>query len=164
MAARTRDTSSARSRRRQVAAVLAALSIGAAFAPSVMAGGAMVTRGDIAAFATGIGQPIGGRAQMVRTAGGKTIVSVHVEGLAANTTYGSHVHQQPCAVGEADGHYKFDPAGPATPPNEIWPGFTTNDAGVGNGNAMVAGTAGVNAVSVVVHAPGGAKIACADLG
>ena len=164
MAARTRNSSSARSRRTRIAAVLASLSIGAAFAPAALAGGATIIRGDFAAFATGIGQPITGRAQMIRAADGKTIVSVHVEGLAANTTYGSHVHQQPCAVGEADGHYKFDPAGPATPPNEIWPGFTTNDAGVGNGNATVAATAGANAVSVVVHAPGGAKIACADLG
>ena len=147
-----------------MAAALAALSIGAVFAPAAMAGGATITRGDIAAFATGIGQPINGRAQMVRSGDGKTIVSVHVEGLAANTAYGSHVHQQPCAVGEADGHYKLDPAGPATPPNEIWPGFTTNDAGVGNGKATVDWTAGAGAVSVVVHAPGGAKIACADLG
>ncbi len=164
MAAANRDISRPRSRRTQLAAVVAALSIGAAFAPAVMAGGATVTRGDISAFATAAGQSITGRAQMVRAADGKTIVSVHVVGLAANTTYGSHVHQQPCAVGEADGHYKFDPAGPATPPNEIWPAFTTNDAGVGNGNATVDWTAGATAVSVVVHAPGGAKIACADLG
>ena len=163
MAAPARTRSSSRSRRTRMAAALAALSIGAALPPAALAGGATITRGDISAFATGIGQPITGRAQMVRSADGKTIVSVHVEGLAADTTYGSHVHQQPCAVGEADGHYKFDPAGPATPPNEIWPGFTTNDAGVGNGNATVAWTAGANAVSVVVHAPGGAKIACADL-
>ena len=162
MAAPTRDGSSSRSHRTRMA-VLAALSIGAAFAPAALAGGATISRGDIAAFATGIGQPITGRAQMVRSADGKTIVSVHVEGLVANTTYGSHVHQQPCAVGEADGHYKFDPAGPAAPPNEIWPGFTTNNAGVGNGNATVAWTAGASAVSVVVHASGGAKIACADL-
>jgi len=164
MAAANRDISRPRSRRTQLAAVAAALSIGAAFAPAVMAGGATVTRGDISAFATAAGQSITGRAQMVRAAEGKTIVSVHVKGLAANTTYGSHVHQQPCAAGEADGHYKFEPAGPATPPNEIWPAFTTNDAGVGNGNATVDWTAGATAVSVVVHAPGGAKIACADLG
>jgi hypothetical protein len=164
MAEPARTRSSSRTRRTRMAAALAALSIGGAFAPAALAGGATITRGDTSAFATGIGQPITGRAQMVRSGDGKTIVSVHVEGLAANTTYGSHVHQQPCAVGEADGHYKFDPAGPATPPNEIWPGFTTNDAGVGNGNATVAWTAGPNAVSVVVHAPGGAKIACADLG
>jgi hypothetical protein len=134
-----------------------------AVASSVAAAGATVTRGEFGAFAAGAGLPLSGHAQMVRTADGKTIVSVHVEGLAGGTTYGSHVHQQACANGDADGHYKFDPAGPATPPNEIWPGFTTNAAGIGNGYASVDATAGSAAVSVVVHAPGGAKIACADL-
>ena len=142
---------------------IAATGLALVLAPSVLALGSTVTRGDIHAFATGFGQPISGRAQMLRTPDGKTIVSVHVEGLAANTTYGSHVHQLPCGTSDADGHYKHDPAGPATPPNEIWPGFTTNGAGIGNGNATVDWTAGATAVSVVVHAPGGAKIACADL-
>jgi Cu-Zn family superoxide dismutase len=149
--------------RRRLGALAAGASLVLAFVPSALAGGAVVTRGDIHAFATGTGLPISGRAQMVRTADGKTTVSVHIEGLAAITTYGSHVHQLPCGTSEADGHYKNDPAGPATPPNEIWPGFTTNGAGVGNGNATVDWTAGQAAVSVVVHAPGGAKIACADL-
>jgi hypothetical protein len=154
-----------RSGRRRLLALIAAASLAVAFAPTVLAGGATVTRGDFHAFATGIGLPISGRAQMVRTASGTTIVSVHLEGLGAGLTYGSHVHKQACADGEADGHYKFDPAGPATPPNEIWPGFTTNQAGVGNGNATADAAAGPAAVSVVVHAPvTGAKIACADLG
>ena len=154
-------------RRRTVgASVSLGLAIGAIglfLASSVLADGAMVTRGEFHPFAAGVGLDLGGHAQMIRTADGKTIVSVHVEGLSANTTYGSHVHQQACADGAADGHYRFDPSGPATPPNEIWPGFTTNDAGIGNGNATVDRTAGPTAVSVVVHAPGGAKIACADL-
>jgi len=146
-------------------ALLAAATVALAFAPAVLAEGATVTRGDFRPFAAGVGQPITGRAQMVRTADGRTIVTVHLEGLAANTTYASHVHKQACADGDADGHYRFDPAGAATPPNEIWPGpFTTNDAGVGNGNTIAAGTAGPSAMSVVVHAPvTGAKIACADL-
>jgi hypothetical protein len=139
------------------------LVVALAFAPSILALGATVTRGEIKSFATGAGLPITGRAQMIRTPEGATIVSVHVEGLAANTTYGSHVHQLPCGVSDADGHYRNDPAGPAAPPNEIWPGFTTNDAGIGNGNATVRWVAGASAQSVVVHAPGGAKIACADL-
>jgi len=145
-------------------AALAAVTLSIALAPGVLAGGATVTRGEIGPFATGFGQPISGRAQMIRTADGKTIVSVHVTGLAPNTQYGSHVHQLPCGVSDADGHYKNDPAGPAAPPNEIWPGFTTNADGIGNGNATVDWIAGASAVSVVVHAPGGAKIACADLG
>jgi hypothetical protein len=154
-----------RSRRARLATVAAGLALAAAFAPATLAGGATVTRGEFAAFATGIGLPITGHAHMVRTADGKTIVSVHVEGLAPNTTYGSHVHKQACADGAAGTHYRFDPAGAAAPPNEIWPGpFTTNGAGIGNGNATVVGTAGSSAISVVVHAPGGAKIACADLG
>ena len=144
-------------------AAAAALGLALAVAPGVLAGGATVTRGDVSAFATGAGLSITGSAVMVRTADGKTIVTVHVEGLAAGTVYGSHVHQLPCGTSEADGHYRNDPAGPATPPNEIWPGFTTNAAGIGNGNATVGWTAGAAAVSVVVHAPGGAKIACADL-
>jgi hypothetical protein len=144
-------------------ATAAGLGLALALAPGVVAGGATVTRGDFSAFATGAGLPITGSAVMVRTADGKTIVTVHVEGLGASTTYGSHVHQLPCGTSEADGHFKNDPAGPATPPNEIWPGFTTNAAGIGNGNATVGWTAGAAAVSVVVHAPGGAKIACADL-
>ncbi len=148
----------------RLGAGIASASLLLAFAPSALADGSTVTRGNITAFATGVGQPITGRAQMVRTADGRTIVTVHVEGLAPNTTYASHVHKQACAVGDADGHYRFDPAGAATPPNEIWPGpFTTNDDGVGNANTTASGTAGSTAVSVVVHAPGGAKIACADL-
>jgi Cu-Zn family superoxide dismutase len=151
-------------RGRRLGAFLAGLALSSAFASSVLAGGAVVTRGEISAFATGIGLAITGHAQMVRTPDGRTFVTVHVEGLAPGATYASHVHKQACADGQADGHYRFDPAGAATPPNEIWPGpFTTNDAGIGNANTIAEGTAGPAAVSVVVHAPGGAKIACADL-
>ena len=125
--------------------------------------GAEVTRGSFHAFATGAGMDIGGHAVMVRTGDGRTFVSVHLTGLSADTTYGAHVHKAACAVGDADGHYQFVPGGGANDVNEIWPGFTTNANGVGNGNARNEGIAAPAAVSVVVHAPGGAKIACADL-
>jgi hypothetical protein len=155
---------SARTGHRRLGALVAALTMSSAFAASALAGGAVVTRGDMNAFAAGTGQAISGRAQMIRTPDGRTFVTIHVEGLAPGTTYASHVHKQACADGEADGHYRFDPAGAATPPNEIWPGpFTTDEDGVGNANTIALGTAGPTAVSVVVHAPGGAKIACADL-
>jgi hypothetical protein len=152
-------------RRTRVTALLAAGVIATAFAPAALGAGTTVTRGDFAAFAAGTGLPITGRAQMVRTADGRTVVTIHLEGLEPGLTYGSHVHKQACADGEADGHYRFDPAGAAVPPNEIWPGpFATNEAGVGNGYTIADGTAGPTAMSVVVHAPvTGAKIACADL-
>jgi hypothetical protein len=144
------------------AAVAATLALGAAL--PAQADGATVTSGDVHAFATSSDPAITGRATMVRTADGKTIVTIHAEGLLANTTYGSHVHLQACANGNAGGHYRFDPAGAATPPNEIHLDFTTNAAGVGLGRAVVDATAGPTAIAVVIHAPGGAKIACADLG
>ena len=160
----TRSSAAGGHGRRRVASLSLGLGLALAFAPTALAGGATVTSGEIAAFATAAGQSITGHAVMIRTAEGRTIVSVHVQGLTPGTTYASHVHQQPCGVGDADGHYRFDPAGSATPPNEIWPGpFTTNGAGVGNANTIADGTAGAAAVSVVIHAPGGAKIACADL-
>lgn len=143
--------------------LLGALALSVAFAPSVVAGGATVTRGEFNAF-NGSSLPITGYATMIRSADGRTIVTIQVQGLDASVTYGSHVHQQACADGLAGTHYRFDPAGAATPPNEIWPGpFTTNDAGAGSGFTIAEGTAGSTALSVVVHAPGGAKIACADL-
>ena len=149
--------------RSRISTAITGVALVAALAPNALAA-AQVTRGDFSEF-NGYGSTITGRAQMVRTADGKTIVSIHVEGLAAGLTYGSHVHAAACDTGLAGGHYKFDPAGAVTPPNEIWPGpFTANAAGVGNADTIAQGTAGETAVSVVIHGPGGAKIACADLG
>ena len=140
---------------------VAAMAIGVT--GTVAAGETLVTQGEFAAFATSSDPAFTGHATMVRTADGKTIVSVSVRGLAPNTTYGSHVHAFPCAENFAGGHYKHDLTGPASPPNEIWPAFSTNGGGVGNGKATAAWVARPEARSVVIHAPGGAKIACADL-
>jgi hypothetical protein len=129
--------------------------------PVAANGGAQATRGDIHTFAAGPGN-ISGHVLMLRS-NNRTSVILVVKGLAANTTYGAHVHLQACGVGDAGVHYKFDPSGPVDNVNEIWPGFTTNKHGVGVGIARNEGIAGPTAVSVVIHAPGGAKIACADL-
>jgi hypothetical protein len=157
---------------RYLAAACAVGLAGTAVATAVAsADPARVTRGALTPFAAGIGGSISGHAQMVRNGSGSTIVSLHVAGLTPGGTYASHVHAAPCAVGAADGHYKHDPAGPATPPNEIWPGggpFVANGGGIANGQAVAAFTAGASAVSVVVHdlsLPSTAnKVACADLG
>jgi len=151
------------STRTRIGVGAATVALLAALAPNALAA-AEGTRGTFSEF-NGYGSPTTGRAQMVRTADGRPIVSIHVEGLVPGDTFGAHVHAAACSAGLADGHYKFDPAGAATPPNEIWPGpFTANDAGIGNADTIADGTAGPTAVSVVIHAPGGAKIACADLG
>lgn len=148
--------------RRRAGATLASVAMLAALTPSAL-GAAVVTRGDFHEF-NGYGATVTGNAQMVRTSDGRTIVSIHVEGLQAGVTYAAHVHAAACGTGLADGHYKFDPAGAITPPNEIWPGpFTANGGGIGNGDTIAQGTAGAGAVSVVIHGVGGVKIACADL-
>ena len=133
--------------------------------------GAEVTKGSLELFAAGTGHAdygdVEGKATMIRTASGETIVVVTASGLTPGETYGSHVHKQACDNGDAGGHYSFGFAVPggALDGSEIWPGpFTANAAGRAVGWTVVGSTAGTNAVSVVIHAPGGAKIACANLG
>jgi hypothetical protein len=153
-------------RKRIVTGLVGALAV-VLLATSASAGSAEVTSGDFAVFASGIGSyDVDGRAQMVRTPSGKTIVSVVVSGLVPGAIYGSHVHKQACAAGDAGGHYSFGHAVPggALDGSEIWPGpFTANAAGRAVGWTSVGDIAGDDAVAVVIHAPGGAKIACADL-
>ena len=83
--------------------------------------------------------------------------------IGAFSSEGNNEVNSDMNVFRADGHYKFDAAGPADSVNEIWPGFTTNPSGIGVGFAQNAGVADASALSVVVHGQGGAKIACADL-
>jgi Cu-Zn family superoxide dismutase len=127
-----------------------------------------VARGEFSEFAVGAadGMDISGRATLTRTDDGHTVVTIRVRGLVPGTTYAAHVHAAPCGTGEADGHYMHDPGGPPTPPNEIWPGpVTANAGGVARGTTTADFVAGESAVSVVIHRPGPTpnKIACADL-
>lgn len=154
---------------RRLGPVVAASLIILLSASPVTASGAEVTRGSFAPFADGpsLGyDSVSGEATMIRTASGETIVIVVARGLTAGLTYGSHVHNQACDVGNAGGHYSFGfpVSGGALDGSEIWPGpFTANPGGNAVGWTMVGAIAGPEAVSVVIHAPGGAKIACADL-
>lgn len=137
-------------------------------APAAYAGGAQATSGEFQTFAdgAGLGYSVEGKAHMVRTVSGKTIVTVNVSSLTPGATYGSHVHLQACADGNAGGHYRFDQpvVGGDLDGYEIWPGpFTANASGNASGKATVQAIAGASARSVVIHAPTGQKIACADL-
>lgn len=112
----------------------------------VSAKGASVVRatGDLITYANpyanGTPNPLdGGEASVhaVATASGKTIVTLHVSGLPANRSFGSHVHILACDDNKAGGHYRNVPADPASPENEIWLDFTTNAAGRGEAHATV---------------------------
>jgi len=130
-----------------------------------LASGGEVTQGKFHTFATGVerGYDITGHANMTRTASGKTIVSVHASGLVSKTAFGVHVHNKVCNDANGGNHYQNVVGGPADPNNEIWPLFTTNSAGNGNGKAKKDFYARPEAQAVVIHDTDGARIACADL-
>jgi len=106
------------------------------------------------------------------TSDGSTHVALHVRGLPAGREFGSHVHALPCDVNAAGGHYRNDPAGPATSTNEIWLDFTASDAGNGNSQAVAAFLIRPNgAHAVAIHDHGtdpatgaaGPKLACVNV-
>lgn len=149
------------------AVILAVVMVVLAVSAAAAAAGAQVTRGEFRTYASGpgLGYDIGGHAQMERLPSGKTRVSVHITGLQPGVTYPVHVHNKACNDSNGGSHYQDIVGGPVDAVNEIWPGFTTNGAGIGNGNATNAFVARPEARAVVVHDPnaGGARIACADL-
>ena len=127
--------------------------------------GAKITSGKFSTYAAGIDRAydITGRAMMIRTPNGKTIVDIRVKNLFPNTSYMTHVHNLPCNVKNGGGHYQHEVGGAVDEINEIWPVFTTNAAGIGNGFAKNDFYARPDAQSIVVHDTDGARIACADL-
>ncbi len=154
-----------------ILAAAAAMALAVAVASAGSDSGAKVTSGEIRPFAAGSSLDLDGQAQMVRRPSGTTLVTLHVEGLTPGGSYASHVHKQPCAIGDADGHFQHaGPGAGTTPPNEIWPGdgpWTANPAGNADVRTTAPYVAGGDAVSVVVHdlsLPSTAnKVACADL-
>jgi hypothetical protein len=118
-------------------------------------------------------KPITGKATMIISSSG-TKVSLAATGLDPKAVYVAHVHNQACSTDEGGTHFKFDPKGPAAPPNEIWlTPVTVTPAGTGTASASADKKADSSAKSVVLHLtrPAGAtadeatppKLACADL-
>jgi hypothetical protein len=144
---------------------LLALALALALAWPAWAGGGEMTQGSLHTYAAGLerGYTITGQVVMLRAVSDMTRVSVHAAGLAPNTPYPVHVHNRGCGDANAGGHYQHVPGGPVNAVNQIWPGFTTNTAGIGNGKAVNAFRARPEAQSVVIHDTDGARIACADL-
>jgi hypothetical protein len=128
------------------------------------------------AIGADLGYNISGSAKL-RVETNATTADVNVAGLDPATTYGSHLHNGTCATG-GGGHYQHSPGGLTTPPNELWLSSTAdplgslvpNNGGVAHGHGAATWAARLdsaapitNARSIIVHAPGGARIACADL-
>ncbi len=140
------------------------------------AGGQESFHGVFSETALGAAPPvhydIHGSAKMTTGAAGTT-VKINVSGLDPTKIYGSHLHNGSCASGGGS-HYQDVEGGSTVPPNELWlttgsGGLVPNRGGVAHGagsatwQARTSSTTETNALSVVVHEPGGARIACADL-
>lgn len=126
-----------------------------------------ITTGDFDTLpgGTDLGYDIEGRAAMVRLPH-RTLVSVHVQGLDADTTYPAHVHNAPCSASPAGGgHYQHEVGGTVDAVNEIWPIVTTNRHGRGHANVAHDHRARAEAQSIVIHYPANTSIrlACVDL-
>ena len=126
-----------------------------------------ITNGDFDTLpgGTDLGYDIEGRAAMVRLPH-RTLVSVHVEGLDADTTYPAHPHNAPCSASPAGGgHYQHEVGGTVDAVNEIWPIVTTNQHGRGHANVAHDHRARAEAQSIAIHYPADTSIrlACVDL-
>jgi Cu-Zn family superoxide dismutase len=120
---------------------------------------------------------IQGSAQAVHAGSAGMKVTLNVSGLPGARGFGSHLHKLTCDMMTAGGHFQHMPAPPdasvndpayGNPSNEVWLDFTTDDAGVGMGTAMVdwiPTDGGANAIVVHDHTTGdgglaGPKLAC----
>ncbi|MEO5842195.1 MAG: hypothetical protein ABIQ73_24635 [Acidimicrobiales bacterium] len=152
-------------------------SLAVPFAAPVSAADHQSLHGTFRETATGatLGYNISGSAKLTIEINAST-AKVNVAGLDLTKMYGSHLHNGPCSSG-GGGHYQNSAGGLTTPPNELWLSSTAaangplvpNKGGVAHGNGTSAWAARIdsatltNARSIVVHEPGGARIACADL-
>lgn len=155
------------------AVTVSAVGMGMAATASAAPEGAGSFHGVFTETATGAasGYDIHGSVAMRIDSDG-TAVTVNVSGLDPDKVYGSHLHNGTCASG-GGGHYQNVEGGSRIPPNELWistsgDGLVPNPGGVAHGVGAATwmarvSSASTNARSVVVHAPGGARIACADL-
>lgn len=160
---------------RRLGAATAALALIAGSSGGVSAGGGTSYHGVFNETPAGAADPLGydihGSAKMTIGVSGM-VVSINVSGLDPDEDYGSHLHNGTCAAG-GGGHYQNVEGGEIVPPNELWlvtsgkilesnPGGVAHATGITSWEARTAGSS-TNARSVVVHEPGGTRIACADL-
>jgi Cu-Zn family superoxide dismutase len=107
--------------------------------------------------------------------GGKSIVTLHVDGLPADRSFAAHLHRDSCAAAFGGPHYQApDPANPVTAnadaDHEVWLDFATNSAGRGTSKAAVSFQVLSGFRSVIVHqgdhtlagGTAGMRLACLD--
>jgi superoxide dismutase, Cu-Zn family len=73
-----------------------------------------------------------GKTTITETKGGTTF-AIRVTGIdsaVAGKEFGGHLHIGPCDPLTNKGHYKSDPTGLSTPPNEVWFNFLPNEDGM----------------------------------
>lgn len=123
-----------------------------------------VVTGRFSEFSSGVdrGYDIKGPVRLKRGSDW-TMVRVNVKGLDPLSTYASHLHENACSDEFGGGHYMDDPAGPPTPPNELWLELETNRRGIARDSSTASWAVRDGARSVVIHDSDGARIACADL-
>ncbi|MCM2280613.1 MAG: hypothetical protein NDI61_02065 [Bdellovibrionaceae bacterium] len=119
---------------------------------------------------TNLGRTITGSGVLIRHAGGgQTVLKLAATGLAANTSYTAHVHNQACANMAGGAHYKQNLAVTevtASAANEIWATLATNANGMAVARTVVIGhVARPDAMAVVIHNTDaqGTRLACLDL-
>ena len=119
------------------------------------------------AAAEAVDNTISGSVELFRTNGGTGMLT-NVNGLAVGESYVSHVHEQPCEVTLAGGHYKIDPSvDGAVESNELWPDLSrVMNQSVSDTQSITSHMARRDAQSVVIHRIAGdakPKVACANL-
>jgi Cu-Zn family superoxide dismutase len=119
-----------------------------------------------------------GRVHLVIGANGRTIATLHVEGLPPDRSFAAHLHRDACSASFGGPHYQVpNPASPvpafADAEHEVWLDFTTNAAGNARSRAEVPFEVLSGARSVVIHqgdstGPGGVvtpsqRLACLNV-
>ena len=107
--------------------------------------------------------------------GGKSIVTLHVDGLPSDRSFAAHLHRDSCAAAFGGPHYQApDPANPVTTnadaDHEVWLDFATNSSGHGASKAAVTFEVLSGFRSVIVHqgdhtlagGTAGQRLACLD--
>lgn len=93
-----------------------------------------------------------------------TTVTLSMRGLDPDADYISHLHVNPCSEENGGPHFRFDPDGPGTPPNEVHLAFTSDAKGKGTMTVNNDRRTGKGAASLVVHPQLALdnRIACVD--